>query len=260
MNLHLHDRVTIIGGSSRGIGLATARAFLSEGSRVVLTGRDRDSLTAAESELKASFGADSVIARAGDTGDAATAAAVVSDALGKWNQIDCLVANVGMGAGRPGWDISEDEWTTAFDANFASSRRLVEAALPIMTAAGRGSIVTIASIVAVESLSAPIPYSAAKAALVSYSKNLARAAAASGVRVNAVAPGNVLFPGGSWDRKRLERPDEVQTYIAREVPMKRFGTPEEIASIVVFLASERASFITGSCIVADGGQTRGYLS
>lgn len=260
MNLALQDRVVIVGGSSRGIGLATARAFLAEGSRVVLTGRDGDSLEQVERDLKASFGGDRVIAHVGDLSAPPVAAAAVAAACREWKQVDSVVANVGSGRASSGWEVSEDEWASVFQTNFVASRRLVEAALPTMVAARRGSIVMTASIVGIESLNAPIPYSSAKAALVSYAKNLARQVAASGIRVNVVAPGNVLVPGGSWERKREDRPDDVRGYIDREVPMKRFGTPEEIAAVILFLASDCASFVTGACVVADGGQTRGYLA
>jgi 3-oxoacyl-[acyl-carrier protein] reductase len=114
----------------------------------------------------------------------------------------------------------------------------------------------VASIAGLESMPAPLPYSAAKAALVNYGKNLSRLLASRGVRVNSVAPGNVLFPGGSWERHLADRREEVLRYLQAEVPMQRFGRPEEIADLVVYLSSDRASFITGACVVADGGQTR----
>jgi 3-oxoacyl-[acyl-carrier protein] reductase len=120
----------------------------------------------------------------------------------------------------------------------------------------RGAIVFVNSIVAVESTPAPLAYSSAKAALLNYTKNLARQVAADGIRVNTVAPGNIFFDGGSWDKHLQARRDEVLGYIASEVPMQRFGKPEEIADAVAFLASARASFVTGACLVADGGQTR----
>jgi 3-oxoacyl-[acyl-carrier protein] reductase len=109
----------------------------------------------------------------------------------------------------------------------------------------------------VESTPAPLPYSAAKAALINYAKNVSRLVGTNQVRVNCVAPGNILFPGGSWERHIEQRHDEVMNYIRTEVPLGRFGTPEEIADLVVFLSSDRASFITGACVIADGGQTRG---
>ena len=115
----------------------------------------------------------------------------------------------------------------------------------------------VASIAGLESSSAPLPYSAAKAALLNYGKNLARQLGPFNVRVNSVAPGNILFPGGSWERHLAERRDEVLKLIEAEVPLRRFGRPDEIADLIVYLSSERAAFITGSCIIADGGQTRG---
>ena len=108
-----------------------------------------------------------------------------------------------------------------------------------------------------DSLLAPLTYSAAKSALRSYSKNLAVLVAKNNIRVNYVAPGNILFEGSNWDKKLKENRKQIERYINNEVPMKRFGTPEEIANISVFLSSERASFITGACVTVDGGQTKG---
>jgi 3-oxoacyl-[acyl-carrier protein] reductase len=119
-----------------------------------------------------------------------------------------------------------------------------------------GSLLFIASIVAAEATPAPLPYSAAKAALVNYSKNLSRIIAADGIRVNCLAPGNVLFPGGSWEQHLKNRREEVERFIATNVPQKRFGTPEEIADFAVFLVSPLAGFATGGCYIMDGGQTR----
>ena len=257
MDLRLADRAAFVGGSSRGIGRAVARAFLAEGARVTLTGRDPGPLGETAAELAAEFGAGRVHAFAGDMTDADTIERALGESRGRWGAVDCLVANVGSGTARPGWQLTQEDWDAAFLTNFRGSVRLAEAALPAMVEAGRGSVVLVASIVGLESVNAPLTYSAAKAALVNYGKNLARQVGASGVRVNCIAPGNVLFPGGSWERKLAERREFFERYVEAEVPLRRFGTPEEIADLVVFLSSERASFITGSCVVADGGQTRG---
>lgn len=257
LELRLTDKVAFVGGSSRGIGRAVAAAFLAEGARVTITGRDPRPLEEAAREFSDRFGADRMHACAGDMTDADAIARALFETRERWGALDCLVANVGSGTAKPGWQLTQEDWDAAFRLNFWGSVRLVESALPALTEAGRGSVVLVASIVGLESVNAPLTYSAAKAALVNYGKNLARQVGAAGVRVNCVAPGNVLFPGGSWERKLAERREFFERYVEAEVPLRRFGTPEEIADLVVFLSSDRASFITGSCVVADGGQTRG---
>jgi 3-oxoacyl-[acyl-carrier protein] reductase len=140
--------------------------------------------------------------------------------------------------------------------NFFASVRLTEAVLPLMTARNSGSILYISSIVAVEATPAPLPYSAAKAALTNYAKNLSRQVAAAGVRVNTICPGNIFFPGGSWERHLANRKDAVEAMLKTEVPQQRFGKPEEIASLAAWLCSPAAAFATGGTYVVDGGQTR----
>jgi 3-oxoacyl-[acyl-carrier protein] reductase len=134
---------------------------------------------------------------------------------------------------------------------------LTQAAIPHLLANPEGgSILYISSIVAVEATPAPLPYSAAKAALVNYSKNLARQLGPQKVRVNTIAPGNIYFEGGSWERHLANRREAVEQMLKSEVPQQRFGTPEEIASLACYLCSPQAGFATGSCYVMDGGQTR----
>ncbi|WP_300302024.1 SDR family NAD(P)-dependent oxidoreductase [Ferrovibrio sp.] len=256
MDLVLAGKTIIVGGSSRGIGKAISAAFLDENARVVLTGRNETDLEAAREELGRGR-ADRVMAIAGDLTDRTACNRLMTEAIGQWGRIDCVVANAGSGRGTAGWAIPADEWTEMLQRNLWPGIGLVEAALPRMIEAGDGNVVMIGSIAGQESIGAPIAYAVAKSAIASYCKNLARAVGPHGIRVNCVAPGNVLFSGGTWDRKLKENPIAVQEYIEREVPLNRFASPEEIADIVVFLASARASFITGSCIVADGGQTRG---
>jgi 3-oxoacyl-[acyl-carrier protein] reductase len=256
VDLHLGDAVVLVAGSSRGIGLATASAFLAEGCRTIITGRDGDGLAMARTALEGESDPERLMAFSGDLGDPVVIEALLASIDDRWGRLDCLVANIGTGRGPVGWHLQESDWHRLMEQNLSSSYRLVQKVLPAMIKSQKGSIVLVASIAGIEGSSAPLPYSAAKAALVSYGKNVARQVGQFNVRVNSVAPGNVLFPGGSWERHLAERRDEVLRQIDAEVPLRRFGQPAEIADLIVFLSSDRAAFITGSCVVVDGGQTR----
>lgn len=257
MQLHLDNQVVLVAGSSRGIGKATARAFLLEGCRTVITGRDLGSLLQAKSEFESEFGSEQVMTCEGDL----TQQSIIEETLARihkrWGNIECLIANIGSGRGKLGWDLNETDWLNLFNINLSSSLRLVTEVLPEMTKAKHGNIVVVSSIVGKESTSAPLPYSAAKAVLINYSKNLSRLVGQFNVRINCVAPGNIIFPGSSWEKHLSEHKEEVMHFINTEVPLQRFGRPEEIADLIVFLSSDRSSFITGACIVADGGQIKG---
>jgi 3-oxoacyl-[acyl-carrier protein] reductase len=255
VDLQLTDRVVLVAGSSRGIGKAVAATFLREGCRVAIAGREPGPLAEARDELEAAH-AGRVLAYPGDHTDPAVIRTTLQQLRERWGAPECVVANIGTGRGKPGWQIGEADWQPLFEANLWGSVRLVTEVLPGMVEARRGSVVFVASITGVESMPAPLPYSAAKAALLNYAKNLARQVGPHNVRVNCVAPGNILFPGGSWEKHLRARKDEVTRTIQTEVPLQRFGRPEEIADLVVFLSSDRAAFITGACVVADGGQTR----
>jgi 3-oxoacyl-[acyl-carrier protein] reductase len=257
LRLNLEHRVAIVGGASRGIGLAIAEQLASEGARLALVARGEAALRAEASRLESAHPG-SVIAVPGDLIDPRTAVTAVEQALARWSTLDIVVANAGTGAGPSGWQLTDEDWQAGFDRNFTAARRLIDASLPAMLRSDRGSIVVVGSIVALEALPAPLPYTVAKAAIAAYVKSLARQVGSSGVRVNAVIPGNILFPGGGWDRKRQADPDGVRSYIQREVALQRFGTPAEIASCVTFLCSDRSSFVTGAMLLADGGQTRGF--
>lgn len=257
MDLQLQNQVAFIAGSSRGIGRAIAAALLAEGARVVLTGRDEASLRAAQTELATPVTHDRVLAVRGDFTHAETINRAFERTLAHFGQLDHLIANLGTGSGKPGWDQPDEEWTRLFEMNFFASTRLTQAALPHLLNNERGgSILYLSSIVAVEATPAPLPYSAAKAALNNYAKNLARQLGPQKIRVNTIAPGNIFFPGGSWERHLSNRRDAVEAMLKTEVPQQRFGTPEEIASLATYLCSPQAAFATGSCYVMDGGQTR----
>ncbi len=258
MNLSLQNRVALIAGSSRGIGKAIAFAFLREGCRVCVTGRGEAALSGTLAELRSEFGDEYVISFCGDLTDSATVQQAVRTAHGHWNRLDAVVANLGSGSGKTGWQLESEEWERLFRLNFWGSVKLAQASIPLLAEKQHGALLFIASITGVEATPAPLAYSAAKAALINYSKNLAGQVARLGVRVNCIAPGNVLFPGGTWERHIENNKSKVMEMIDSNVPLGRFGTPEEIAGIAVFLCSDAATFMTGACIRADGGQTRSF--
>ena len=256
MNFGLKDKVVFVAGSSRGIGRAIASAVLAEGARVVLTGRDAESLAQAHEEMAAECGDRTrIFAISGNFSIPETIEDAFNLTIGHFGHMDHLIANLGTGSGKPGWQQEESDWIRLFEANFFSSVRLAQAAIPHLQ--GRtASILFISSIVAIEATPAPLPYSAAKAALTNYAKNLSRLLAPEGIRVNTICPGNIYFPGGSWERHLANRREAVEAMLKSEVPQGRFGTPEEIASLAAYLCSAPAGFATGSTYVMDGGQTR----
>lgn len=252
MKLDIEGRVALVVGASRGIGFAIADALAAEGAKVALAARGLDGLKSAVGNIGrgASF-------HAADVTDPGAARALVSDIERHWGSIDILVCNVGSGTSVPPGNETAGEWSRVMDINLFAATNTIEAARPLMSR-GRGdrAIVCVSSICGLAALGAPVTYSAAKAALNAAVRGLARPLAFEGIRINAVAPGNILFEGGTWARKIAEDKSAVDDMLAREVALRRLGTPGEIADIVAFLVSPRAAFITGTVIVADGGQLR----
>jgi 3-oxoacyl-[acyl-carrier protein] reductase len=251
LNLELQGKVALIGGGSRGIGLAIAKTLAKEGCRVAIAARNEAHLRSAAAD----FGAD-VLVHATDLADAAQCEQLVATVEARYGRLDILVTNAGSGASTPPGQETSEAWRAALDVNLMTAVNLIAAARPLMARGGGGAIVCISSICGREAAGAPVTYSAAKAALDATVLGLSRPLAAERIRINGVAPGNVLFPGGTWDRRRAEAPDAVAAMLSRDVPLGRFGAPEEIADAVAFLASARAGFATGATLVVDGGQTR----
>jgi|TARA_B100002003_G_scaffold232930_1_gene245298 3-oxoacyl-[acyl-carrier protein] reductase len=256
MNLNLKDKVFIISGSSRGIGKEIARVLLEEDARIILTGRDHKSLSSTFDEFDSKYSG-KVLKYAGDLNDEKILRGVKELVLGHWKRVDGVIANAGAHKKVENGDISGADWQWYFSANFGVARRFVSCFIPEIKKT-KGSIIFISSIAGVDDIGAPLPFSASKAALNMYAKGLSRELASNGVRVNTIAPGNIMFEGGNWDKKQKANPETIERMLDEKVALKRFGKPEEIGNLAAFLLSDKAAFITGSCYVADGGQISSF--
>lgn len=248
MQLELSGKTALITGSSRGIGRAIAEVLHAEGCRVALNARNSNDLAAAAAALPGA------IAIAGDVTKPEEAQRIVAKSAEALGRIDILICNVGSGrSATPGAETYE-EWQRVFALNLWSTTNVVEAARGAL-AASRGVIVCTSSICGLEVVpGAPVTYSSAKAALHAYVRGIARPLGQQGVRINAVAPGNILFDGSVWSRKLAEDNNAVQETLERDVALGRLGTPTDVAELVAYLASPRSGFATGGVWVLDGGQ------
>jgi 3-oxoacyl-[acyl-carrier protein] reductase len=261
MNLELQGRVALVTGSSRGLGFASAKALFEEGCSVAICARGEERLTGAAGELQKlndAAGAGRVLPIAADVSTAEGVEHVVSRTVQVLGGLDILVNNVGMARGSTIADTSDAEWIEALDQTLFPAVRASRLAVPHMRRRGGGSIVMIASIYGRES-GGRMTYNVVKAAEISLAKSMAQQLARDNIRVNSVAPGSILFPGGSWDRRRQEDPAGIADFVARELPFGRFGRPEEVGAVVAFLSSARASWISGACVPVDGCQSRSLI-
>lgn len=241
----LTGKTAFVTGSSRGIGAAIARRLVSAGARVALHGRDAAALAAVSRELPAS------IAVTGDLREREAAARMAGQVLAEFGTLDILVANAGGSHAppRPIEEITDEIWDADIDANLGATFRTVRAFLPAMKQAGRGSIVTVASTAGRRaSALSPVPYGSAKAAVIHFTQYVAAQAGPAGIRANCVAPEAILTEN---NLRRI--PAETQRQMAATHPIRRLGTPEDVAAAVLYLASDDAGWVSGTVLDVAGG-------
>ena len=234
MDLKLTGKVALVTGSSRGIGLATAKAFAAEGCRLMLSARSSEHLSEAKATLARS-GAE-IAAHAADVGNPDEAASLVQAALAAFGGIDILVNNVGGGVGGARIaDSTDDDWRNALERNLIQTVRMMRLALPYMKGRPGASVINVASISGwAPQLAMSGQYGAAKAALIFDTERWALEFVPHGIRVNTVSPGSILVAGNGWDRYRLANPNYYEDYVRYGFPMGRLGTAEEVADVIVF--------------------------
>ncbi len=263
MDLHLNGRVALITGSSRGLGFASARALAAEGARVAICARGAERLAVAAGELRGVAGAvpggaDRVLAVEADLATDAGIAAVVDRTVEAFGGLDILVNNVGRAGGGGITEATDDEWRSALDQTLWPAIRASRRAVPHLRARGGGVIIVIGSIWGRES-GGRMTYNAVKAAEISLAKSMAQELAPEGIRVVSVCPGSISFPGGSWHRRQQEDPKGMAAFVRAQLPFGRFGRAEEVGDVVAFLASDRASWVSGAAVTVDGCQSRSLI-
>ena len=254
MELALEGNAAFVTGATRGIGRAIAERLGEAGCAVGLCARDGDEVRDAIDRLQArGVRAHGVVA---DVADEPILRGAVDEVAGALGRLDLVVANAGGAVGSPRLEeATAADWERTLALNVTHPAILLRAALPHLRGRGGGAAVVIASISGMR----PQPhaqYAAAKAAEIHLAHTLARELGPDGIRVNAVSPGSILFEGGSWAKRRDDDPEALASWVAREFPLGRLGTAEEVADVTAFLLSERASWVSGANVVVDGAQNQ----
>lgn len=255
MDLGLTGKVAVVTGGSRGLGLAAAQALVAEGANVVVCARGAEQLQQSVEQLRAAAaGGASAAGVIADVSSEQDLAKVIDTAVKTFGRLDVLVNNVGAAKGGDLEATSDAEWQDALDQTLFPAVRASRLAVPHLRKQG-GAIVIVSSIFGRES-GGRMTYNAVKAAEISLTKSLAQQLAKDQIRVVSVAPGSILFEGGSWWKRQQADPKGIAEFIARELPFGRFGHPEEVGAAIAFLASPKASWVSGTTVVVDGCQSR----
>lgn len=256
MDLGLRNKVAIVTGGSRGIGKATVLDLAHEGCHVAFSGRGAEALQNTSQEV-AKCGAKALPVQA-DMTQIDDIERLFQETVQAFGGVDILVNNVGGSRGSATWDATDEEWAEVLYLNLFAAIRTTRLVIPEMRKRGGGRIINISSIYGREA-GGPMTYNAVKASMIGWSKSVAKQLAKDDILVNVVAPGSVLFPGGSWERRQTENPSYIDNFVRTDMPLGRFGRPEEVSAMIVFLASTRASLMTGACINVDGCQSRSNI-
>ena len=252
MKLGLKGKRVLVTGSSKGIGYAIAERFLLERAKVYITSRSKLNLLKSSEKIAALGLENNANFVKTDFRKSSSVDNLKKILMKNEKGLDILIVNIGDGSGSKRELIEEKYWNQSWDINFKTAINAVQKFLPLLNKS-KGTILFISSIAGKETIGAPIAYATAKSALSTFSKNLSRIN--NNIRVNTIAPGNIYFEGGSWDKKIKKNKRKILDNIYKTVPAKRFGKPSEIASAAIFLCSDEAKFINGSTLVIDGGQT-----
>jgi 3-oxoacyl-[acyl-carrier protein] reductase len=250
MDLGLSDRVCVVTGSTGGIGLATARLLAAEGARVAVAGRDSARVESARQTAGAAL---AVVA---DLSEPGAAESVIGEATTALGEIDCLVNNVGVAYQASFDEVTDEQWDEMWTLNVMSFVRAIRAVLPSMRGRASGVIVNVSSTAAKRPSTGMPNYSVTKAAVLSLSRLVADVYAKDGIRCNAVTPGPTATDAWLADNGLADQQgdrDEVLAKVGAGRPLGRLAEPEEIATVIVFLLSERASYVTGAAWSVDGG-------